>query len=204
MDKKSLINLLKEERRLQSPAIIKAFELVPREEFVPPQYKKFAYVDEPLPIGYSQTISAPSIVALMTELLKPKKSDKVLEIGSGSGYQAAILSRLVKKVYTVEYFPELAAIARRNLAKCGYKNVEIMNGDGNKGYEKEKPYHKIIMTCACEQIPKPLIRQLKVNGRLVAPVGSSWYQELTLLIKTESGIKTETHGACVFVPLRKA
>lgn len=200
--KEAVIQSLISQGYLKTEKIIKAFREVPREDFVPENYKNYAYVDEPMPIGQGQTISAMHMVAIMTELLEPKKTDKILEVGCGSGYQAAILSRLVKKIYTIELEPELAEFARNNLKRLGYNNVEIIVGDGSRGFSKEKPYGKIIVTCAVREIPKPLIEQLKNNGRIVVPVGGEWYQELILGIKKDKKLIKENHGGCVFVPLR--
>ncbi len=200
--KKILIKNLIEEGFLKTPKIIKVFKTVPREEFVLKEYKNQAYVDYPLPILEGQTISAPHMVAMMTELLKPEKNDKVLEIGAGSGYQAAILSRLVKKVYTIELEPKLAKFAKENLERVGYKNVKVIVGDGSKGYPKEAPYDKIIITCAVPEIPEKLIEQLKEGGIILAPVGSGYYQDLILGIKKDKKLKTKNYGGCAFVPLR--
>ncbi len=198
----ALISHLMQAGHLRTKRTINTFNEVPRENFVPHEYRKFAYADEPLPIGGGQTISAPHMVAEMTELLEPKNTDKVLEIGAGSGYQSAILSKLVSKVYTIEFDKNLAAFARHNLEKSGIKNVEVRAGDGSKGYEKEAPYDKIIVTCACPEIPEELVKQLKENGRIVIPVGGQWYQDLVLGIKKKRKLETSKHGGCVFVPLR--
>lgn len=200
--KKELIKNLIEQGFLHSKEVIDAFESVPREEFILERDKVYAYADYPLPIISGQTISAPHMVCLMTELLEHKKTDKVLEIGAGSGYQAAILSKLVKKVYTIEIDYDLVEFAKRNLAKTGYKNVEVIRGDGSKGYAKKAPYDKIIVTCAIPEIFKELINQLKLKGKIIAPVGSGWFQELILGIKTKTGLETKNYGGCAFVPLR--
>lgn len=198
-----LIEHLTSEGILKSPRIIRAFRETPRHLFVRERDVKFAYSDYPLPIGYSQTISAPSIVAMMTELLEPVKSDRVLEIGSGSGYQAAILSRLVSRVYTVERDPFLAEFARRNLEKVRLRNVEVLKGDGWLGYPKEAPYDKIIAACAVPRISSDWVEQLKEKGIMTAPVGSSWFQELTVGRKIRGRLKTKNYGGCMFVPLRR-
>lgn len=187
---------------LKSEKLIKVFSSIPRHFFVNDMDRTFAYVDHPMAIPAGQTISAPHMVAMMTELLQTEKTDKVLEIGSGSGYQAAVLSGIVKKVYSIETDEELVPFAQRNLVKAGIKNVEVIHGDGSKGYEKEKPYDKIIVTCATPEIFKAWTDQLKVGGILLAPVGSGGYQELIRIIKTKTGLKKENHGGCVFVPLR--
>ncbi len=201
--KKELIEHLKEMGYLKTPETIGAFEQIPRENFMPKEYRQYAYADEPIPIGFGQTISAPHMVAVMTELLELKKTDSVLEVGAGSGYQAAILSKLVKIVFTVEFVKELARYAKENLRKTGVKNVEIIHGDGSRGYPKKAPFDKIIVTCGCPEIPKPLVEQLKIGGKIAIPVGGCYQQELILGIKTKAGLKTERHGGCVFVPLRK-
>lgn len=197
-----LVDQLVKEGHLKTNKIIKTFLSVPRENFVPREYRHHAYIDEPLPIGFGQTISAPHMVAIMTELLKPDKKDKVLEIGSGSGYQAAILSKLVKKVFTIELDRNLAEFSRENLKKTRIRNVKIIQGDGSRGYSKEAPYDKIIVTCAGKEIPKPLIAQLKNRGIIVAPVGGEWYQDLILGIKKGKKLETKNYGGCVFVLLR--
>ncbi len=200
--KKALIEHLKNQGYLKSGNVIEAFRQVPRENFVPPAQKEHTYADEPLPIGSGQTISAPHMVAIMTELLEPRKTDRVLEVGAGSGYQAAILSGLVKSIRTIELEPELAKKAGESLKKSGYRNVEITVGDGSKGFPKEAPFDKIIVTCGAREIPKPLVEQLKEGGRIVIPVGSGLYQELILGIKRRDRLVMENKGACAFVPLR--
>ncbi|MCX6817792.1 MAG: protein-L-isoaspartate(D-aspartate) O-methyltransferase [Candidatus Aenigmarchaeota archaeon] len=188
---------------LRTEKIIKAFLEVPRHVFGGEQNERFAYGDYPIPIPDSQTVSAPHMVAAMTELLRPERKDKVLEIGSGSGYQAAILSKLVKKVYTTEISPELAAFARSNLKKAGANNVEVMLADGSEGYAKAKPYDKIIVTCATPEIFDAWLAQLKVGGILIAPLGSGFYQELIHIKKTAKGIEKNNYGSVAFVPLRR-
>ncbi|MEM5798419.1 MAG: protein-L-isoaspartate(D-aspartate) O-methyltransferase [Candidatus Aenigmatarchaeota archaeon] len=197
-----LIELLIAEGWLKTPAIISAFRSVNRELFVPKDMRALAWSDQPLPIGHSQTISAPHMVAIMTELLQPKKSDIVLEIGAGSGYQAAILSKLVKRVITIELEPSLVTLAKKNLSSAGCKNVKIIQGDGSKGWPKEAPYDKIIVTCGCPEIPSTLVEQLKEGGRIVIPVGSTDYQVLTVGIKKKGKLEVSQHGGCIFVPLR--
>ncbi len=201
---KQLIEELLGEGLLRNERIRKAFEELPRHLFVPESVKRYAFENRPLPIGYGQTISQPSIVAQMTELLDPKPGDKVLEIGAGSGWQAAILAKIIYpgKVYTVERIKELAEFAKKNLERAGIKNVEVIVGDGTLGYKKEAPYDKIIVTAAAPEIPAPLIEQLKVNGRMIIPVGSAYMQELLLVIKKdEKNFEIQRHGACVFVKL---
>jgi len=189
---------------LSSPEIIKAFERVPRHEFVPKEYRKMAYDDTPLPIGLGQTISAPSMIATMLEELQARRGDKILEIGTGSGYNAALLSEITGEggmVYTIERIEELAIEAERRLRKLGYENVEVVIGDGTKGYEKCSPYDRIIVTAASPRIPKPLMEQLAEKGRMVIPVGSLEYQILNIVDKFKGEIRVYEKGACVFVPL---
>lgn len=173
---------------------------VERHKFVPKEYEELAYIDEPLPIGFGQTISQPYIVALMTQLLEVKKEDKVLEIGTGSGYQAAILAELAKEVYTIEIIPELAQRAEKLLKELGYKNIFVKIGDGYLGWPEYAPFDKIIVTCAPEEIPQPLIDQLKDGGKLVIPVGSVW-QELVVVEKKEGKINKRNVIPVRFVPM---
>ena len=188
-------------RGINNDRILAAFTDVEREEFVPPRYRDLAYADMPLEIGEGQTISQPYTVAFMTQLLDPQPEDKVLEIGTGSGYQAAILAKLVKKVYTIERFKGLAEGARKVLKKLGYDNVEVIVGDGSKGLSEHKPYDGIIITAAAPEVPQPLLDQLKVGGRLVAPVGSNLFQEMVKITKTKEGLEKEVHPGFRFVPL---
>lgn len=201
-----MINELVRAGILRSEKVIKAMYKVPRELFILPNLRDYAYVDTPLPIGYGQTISAPHMVALMTEVLDPKEGDKVLEVGTGSGYQAAILAEIVGDsghVYTIEIVKELVEFARENLRRAGYLNrVTVIHGDGTLGYEAEAPYDRIIVTAAAPEIPKPLIDQLKPGGRLVIPVGDLYIQYLTIVTKDlNNNIKVERGTPCVFVPL---
>jgi protein-L-isoaspartate(D-aspartate) O-methyltransferase len=190
-----------EERGIVDERVLKAMREIPREDFVPENMRESAYDDNPLPIGNGQTISQPYIVAEMTELLELRGDDKVLEIGTGSGYQAAILSKLVKRVITIERVKELAERTKKLLQKKGHKNVEVVFGDGTKGYSKEAPYDAIIVTAAAEKIPKKLIEQLAEGGRLVAPVGPAYHQELIRIIKRNGKLEEDYHGGVIFVPL---
>jgi protein-L-isoaspartate(D-aspartate) O-methyltransferase len=177
-------------------------ESVPRNLFVPLQHEDEAYGDHPLPIGCGQTISQPYIVALMTELLQLKGGEKVLEIGTGSGYQTAILSLLAREVYSVERIPQLAEKSRGRLRELGYVNIHIRLGDGYEGWPEHAPYDAIIVTCAAEEMPQPLVDQLANGGRLVAPVGESgWSQSLVLLHKRGTEITRREVTGVVFVPL---
>jgi protein-L-isoaspartate(D-aspartate) O-methyltransferase len=170
------------------PRVKAAISSTPREKFVPKNYIENAFDNGPLPIGYGQTISQPYIVALMTDLLELEADDIVLEIGTGSGYQAAILSQLCKQVYTIEYVAALADIAKARFKKLGYNNIESMTGNGYAGWPEHAPYDAIIVTAAATHIPEPLIRQLKPGGRMVIPVGQPYFhQELTLVEKDEKG-----------------
>lgn len=184
--------------------VAKAMEKVPRELFVPSEYARSAYADTPLPIGLGQTISAPSIVAFMSKSLDVQDGMKILEIGSGSGYQAAILAELAGSpgmVYTVERLPELIELAKANVEKAGYANVKFIEGDGTKGYPQEAPYDRIIVTAASPSIPQPLLEQLKDGGKLLIPVGSRIFQNLELTVKTKFGEETSNLMPVVFVPL---
>lgn len=199
-----LAERLRQELNL-SRKVYEAIRKVPRHLFVPESYKNGAYVDTPLPIGYGQTISAPHMVAIMCELLDLREGDKVLEVGTGCGYHAAVTAEIVGKsgkVISIEYIPELAERARAILKALGYDNVEVIVGDGSKGYEKEAPYDKIYVTAAAPDIPKPLIEQLKPRGRMVIPVGDS-VQWLIIVEKDESGnVRKKNWGSVRFVPLR--
>ena len=176
---------------------------VPRHEFVPAYLRDSAYLNVPLPIGHGQTISQPFIVALMTDLLETRKDDVVLEIGTGSGYQAAVLSGLVKKVYSVEVIKELGKSARERLSHLGYKNVEVRIADGYFGWEERSPFDSIIVTAAAGHVPPPLIRQLKPGGRIVIPVGGTYQVQMLMVVtKDASGtLKTRQVLPVRFVPL---
>lgn len=189
-----------ESRGIKNVSVLRAMREVPRHLFVPQAYRRSAYEDRPLPIGHQQTISQPFIVAAMTELLNPQRTDKVLEIGTGSGYQAAVLSRLVKHVYSIEIVKPLADRARKDLKSIGFENITVIFGDGYKGLPKHAPFDGIIVTAAPPEIPKPLLDQLKVGGKMVIPVGET-RQELKLLTKTKDGIKTERIFGVRFVPM---
>ncbi len=189
-------------REISDPRVLAAMEAVPRQRFVSAEYAEDAYGDHPLPIGYGQTISQPYIVALMTQLLELTGPEKVLEIGAGSGYQAAILSLLAREVFSVERIPQLADEARRRLAELGYPNVHIRVGDGYEGWAEHAPYDAIMVTCAAADIPPPLVEQLADGGRLVIPVGESgWSQRLVLARKKGEDLEQREVTGVVFVPL---
>jgi protein-L-isoaspartate(D-aspartate) O-methyltransferase len=182
--------------------LIKAFEDTPREKFVKEEDIDDAYDDYPKTIGFDQTISQPTTVMIMIESLKLNNKDKVLEVGAGSGYCAAIMSRLAQKIITIEIIPELVEFAAQNLLKDNIKNVEIIQGDGSLGYEKEAPYDKIIVTAASPHLPQPLIDQLKEGGIIVAPVGGSFGQKMIKGVKNNGKLVTESMGYFTFVPLK--
>ncbi len=188
-------------RGISDPRVLAAFRKVARDEFVPSGLKYAAYDDSALPIGEDQTISQPYMVAIMTELLELKGSEKVLEIGTGSGYQAAILAELCEKVYTIERISALSKRAEELLEKLGYHNVDFVVGDGTEGYAAASPYDGIIVTAGCPRIPPPLIEQLAEGGRLVIPVGDRYQQMLTVVKKKNGRTIINESIACVFVPL---
>jgi len=202
--RKEMVKKQIQARGITDKNTLKALEVVPRHLFVPEEYQDQAYDDGPLPIGYGQTISQPYIVAYMTELLNVGPNDVVLEIGTGSGYQAAILSRIVKKVYTVEIVEELGLAAKERLKALNYDNVEVKIGDGYYGWEEHAPYSGIIVTAASEYIPPPLIKQLKDKGRMIIPVGSPFsVQNLMLVEKSGDKIRTKSLIPVRFVPLTR-
>ncbi|HEC57458.1 MAG TPA: protein-L-isoaspartate(D-aspartate) O-methyltransferase [Candidatus Syntrophoarchaeum butanivorans] len=185
------------------PEVVEAMEKVPRHLFVPEDRVHEAYDDHPLPIGDGQTISAPHMVAMMCDLLDIEPGNKILEVGGGSGYHAAVMAELVGKdgeIYTIERFERLAEFARENLKRAGYENVKIFVGDGSLGLPEFAPYDRINVTCAAPSIPPPLLDQLRVGGRMVIPIGR-YMQELYLVEKREDGIHREIKGDVVFVPL---
>jgi protein-L-isoaspartate(D-aspartate) O-methyltransferase len=188
-----------EARGVRDPRVLEALRAVPRHRFVPEAYRARAYEDGPLPIGHRQTISQPYIVAVMTELLRPQPGDRVLEIGTGSGYQAAVLARLVERVYSIEIVPELAAQARASLAELGVANVEVFAGDGYRGLPDRAPFDGVLLTAAPAEVPQPLLDQLAPGGRLVAPVGTG-DQELRVIERTPEGIRTTRLFPVRFVP----
>jgi protein-L-isoaspartate(D-aspartate) O-methyltransferase len=188
-------------RGIKDERVLAAMAKVPREEFVPADERDGAYEDGPLPIGYDQTISQPYIVAFMTEQLQLKPGDRVLEVGTGSGYQAAILAELVADVYTIEIVEPLAKTAQATLQRLGYKNVHVKVGDGYQGWPEEAPFDAIIVTCAPDKVPQPLTNQLKEGGRLVIPVGERFAQQLYLLEKKHGQLKESATLPVRFVPM---
>jgi protein-L-isoaspartate(D-aspartate) O-methyltransferase len=180
--------------------VLDAMERVPRDLLVPPSERPFAYDDRPLPIGYGQTISQPYIVAYMTEALNIAPDQTVLEIGTGSGYQAAILAELAREVYTIEIVPELANRARETLAAMGYRNVHVRAGNGYDGWPERAPFARIIVTAAPPTIPSALVDQLAVGGTMVVPVGST-FQEMTIVTKTAQGVTHKETMSVRFVPM---
>ncbi len=190
---------------IRNPQTIKAMLKVPRHLFVSKEYLKRAYDDSPLPIGYNQTISQPFIVAYMTELTRPSRGKKALEIGTGSGYQAAILAEIVDTVYTIEIIPELAKEASDRLLRLGYKNIIVKTGDGYAGWKEHAPFDIIIVTAAGDHIPQPLLDQLAENGRLIMPVGPQWSaQQLILAVKKKGKIEQTKLAMVRFVPLLRS
>lgn len=188
-------------RGIKDERVLSAMRKVPRHEFLPEALQAMAYNDSALPIGEGQTISQPYMVALMTELLGLTGPERVLEIGTGSGYQAAVLAELCEKVYTVERIKTLAQKARDLLDRLGYRNVAIKVYDGTYGWKEMAPFDAIIVTAAAPEIPKPLVDQLKEGGRMVIPVGERYGQVLRKVVKTPEGPVTETSIPCMFVPL---
>jgi protein-L-isoaspartate(D-aspartate) O-methyltransferase len=189
-------------RDIHDPRVIEAMGRVPRERFVPVLYRHAAYEDRPLSIGYGQTISQPYIVAWMTEALQVPANSRVLEIGTGSGYQAAVLAELAETVYTIEIVGELAERATRVLTELGYRNVQVRHGDGYRGWPEAAPFDGIIVTAAPDHVPQPLIDQLKIGGRMVIPVGGQdEIQQMTVITKTKSGIVSRETLPVRFVPL---
>jgi len=200
LERDAMVRSLIASRSIDDEHVLEALRRVPRHLFVPEEYRDQAYADHALPIGERQTISQPYIVALMTEQLALRKNHKVLEIGTGSGYQAAILAELVAKVYSIEIIETLSLRAAGVLEKLGYENITLRHGDGYRGWPEEAPFDAIIVTAAPDHIPKPLLDQLKVGGRLVIPVGS-FYQELIRLERTAEGFEEQRITPVRFVPM---
>jgi len=201
--RKEMVEATIKHRGVSDPAVLAATQKVRRHLFVPPSMKNVAYADSPLPIGYGQTISQPYIVAVMTELLHLKKGDKILEVGAGSGYQAAVLAEIINGVYTMEIIKELGDSAGERLEKLGYQNIEVKVGDGYFGWPERAPYDGIIVTAAATHIPPPLIEQLKPGGRMVIPVGPVFYVQYLMLVEklSDGSVIQQKIMPVRFVPL---
>ena len=199
--RKNMVEQQIKARGIRNSQVLIALMDVPRHKFVPEEYKNFSYEDRPLPIGYNQTISQPYIVAYMTEILNPDSTQEVLEIGTGSGYQAAILSLLYKNVYTIEIIEPLGEKAKKAFIEEGYKNIKVKIGDGYQGWKEYAPYDAIIVTCAPTDIPQPLVDQLAEGGKMIIPVGERSNQILYLLEKRNSKIIITETLPVLFVPM---
>jgi len=199
-ERKRMVDSQIRTRGVKNKAVIDAMLKVPRHIFIPENLRRYAYADEPQPIGEGQTISQPYIVALMTELLDPQSTDRVLEVGAGSGYQAAVLAELVSHVYSLEIVPALAKRTKKLLEKMDYKNISVIQGNGYQGYPQEAPFDKVIVTAAPPSLPKALTDQLKIGGRLVIPVGE-FYQVLFVYTKKKDGIQSRDVIPVRFVPM---
>ena len=197
----NMVSELVEPEGVTNEAVLKAMKTVPRHEFVAPNLRQRAYLDIALPIGSQQTISSPYIVAYMTQTIDPQPEDKVLEIGTGSGYQAAVLAEIVDRVYSVEIVSSLAKSATKRLAELGYDNVVVKDGDGYEGWAEHAPFDKIIVTCSPENVPQPLVDQLRDGGLMIIPLGQRYQQAFHLLRKENGELKTEKLVATLFVPM---
>jgi protein-L-isoaspartate(D-aspartate) O-methyltransferase len=203
-ERRCLVARLRDHGHVRTARVEAAMLKVERHLFLPDEERPGAYQDTPLPIGFGQTISAPHMVAMMAELLRPKPGERVLEIGAGSGYHAAVIAELVRpggKVTTVECIPELAAFARSNLAAAGYPEVRVVEGDGSGGYREGAPYDCILVAAAAPSIPEPLQEQLAEGGRMAIPVGGGFYQELLFVEKVNGRLRRRSEGGVAFVPL---
>lgn len=199
--RKDMVRKQLEARRITDHRVLAAMGEVPRHLFVKESLRAEAYDDNPLPIGEGQTISQPYMVAIMTELLQLYGHERILEIGTGSGYQAAVLSRLCKWVYTIETLERLSDNARKALAECGYDNISFRVGDGTLGWPEEAPFHGIIVTAGAPDVPETLVNQLALGGKLIIPVGDRFSQTLKRVVLTKYGTKVERHTGCRFVDL---
>jgi len=200
-ERREMVEAQIQKRGVSSLRVLEAMAAVPRHEFVPAEFRNYAYADKPLPIGEGQTISQPYMVAAMTEALDLKGTERVLEIGTGSGYQAAVLSLLVSQVITVENHSSLALAAQERLTRLGYENVHVHNGDGSAGFADAAPYDAILVGAGAPEIPQALARQLREGGRLVIPIGGQKTQELMLAQKEHGEIHSRVLFSCQFVPL---
>ena len=189
------------ERGIKDKRVLDAFRTVPRHRFLPPDTRRMAYDDESIPIGEGQTITPPYDVAFMTEALEPKPSDVVYEVGTGSGYQASILSRVVKEVYSVEIHPPLGKRAAEVIKEIGYTNIHTRIGDGYAGWPEAAPFDAIIVTCAPEKVPPPLVEQLKEGGRMVIPLGDRFLQKVYLMVKKDGKLVQTPLKPTLFVPM---
>jgi protein-L-isoaspartate(D-aspartate) O-methyltransferase len=190
-----------EARGISDPATLATLRAVPRHEFLPLRLREEAYGDYPLPIGHGQTISQPYVVAFMTEAIRPKPGEKILEIGAGSGYQAAVLAQMGADVYTIEIVGPLAEMAQQTLERLGYTNAHVKHGDGYRGWPEHAPFDAIIVTCAPDKIPPDLIAQMKDGGRMIIPVGGGMEQELILLRKNGDRVEKQSVLPVRFVPM---
>ena len=199
IQRRKLVEQLRSEG-IQNQQVLDALLKVPRHRFVPPSYRHLAYRNHPLPIGQDQTISQPFIVGYMTEAAEIASGEKVLEIGTGSGYQAAVLAELAKEVYSIEIIPELAERARTLLREMGYKNLQVKTGNGYLGWVEHAPFDAIVVTAAPDEVPKALVEQLAVRGKMVIPVGTS-FQQMLIITRTESGVVERRTIPVAFVPM---
>lgn len=199
--RKQMVQRQLEGRDIDDPRVLRAMQTVPRHLFVPPDLRELAYRDTPLPIGHDQTISQPYIVALMSQLLAVEPGHRILEIGTGSGYQAAVLAEMGARVYTIEIVPGLGHQAIETLQPLGYENIQVKVGDGYQGWPEHAPFDAIIVTCAPTRVPKPLKNQLAEGGRMVIPVGEKYHQQLLLLTKRNGVIEKEKVVDVRFVPM---
>jgi protein-L-isoaspartate(D-aspartate) O-methyltransferase len=200
-ERERMVSLQLEGRGIEDPRVLTAMRLVPRHEFVPPELAEHAYLDEPLPIGEGQTISQPYIVALMTEALQLREGERVLEIGSGSGYQSAVLATMGAEVFTIERLRSLAEWAQRRLQRLGYDRVHVRCSDGNDGWSDAAPFDAVLITAAAREIPRGPLQQLEPLGRMVLPIGDEEAQQLVRVWRTEGGFKEDYLGGCRFVKL---
>lgn len=200
-DKQDMLDRQLRRRGISDQRVLDAMAKVPREEFVDPELREQAYEDRPLAIGCRQTVSQPFIVASMLQSVAPQASDRVLEVGTGSGYQTALLAELAGTIVSIERYPELAETARERLQRMGYANVQVVVGDGTLGYPAAAPYDVILVSAAAPQVPPSLVDQLAMNGRMIVPVGNLEAQQLVLVRRSEAGMQASRLDGCAFVPL---